>query len=109
MISFSFPWPEREFSPAPEKLARVRDNLKSRRELFRLEAEPVPLKDARLPRNESAATTGHPARDGDCEKIRAGISAAARLVNEGDVLNIDLIQVLWSNDSVRLASSVIKS
>ena len=29
-------------------------------------------------RDESAATAGHPARDGDCEKIRAGNSAAAR-------------------------------
>ena len=32
-------------------------------------------------RAESAATAGHPARDGDCEKIRAGIPAAARRVN----------------------------
>ncbi len=31
-------------------------------------------------RDESAATAGHPVRDGDCEKIRAGISAAARRV-----------------------------
>jgi len=34
-------------------------------------------------RDESAATAGHPARDGDCEKIRAGIPAAARRVNKG--------------------------
>ena len=32
----------------------------------------------RLPR--PAATAGHPAREGDCEKIRAGIPAAARRV-----------------------------
>ena len=31
--------------------------------------------------DESAATAGHPARDGDCEKIRAGNSAAARRVS----------------------------
>jgi len=29
---------------------------------------------------QSAATAGHPARDGDCETIRAGIPAAARRV-----------------------------
>jgi hypothetical protein len=29
-----------------------------------------------------AATTGHPARDGKCEKIRAGIPAAARSVSQ---------------------------
>ena len=34
-------------------------------------------------RAESAAAAGHPARDGDCEKIRAGISAAARRVALG--------------------------
>jgi hypothetical protein len=32
-------------------------------------------------RDESVATAGHLARDGDCEKIRAGIPAAARSVN----------------------------
>ena len=30
-----------------------------------------------------AATAGHPACDGDCEKIRAEISAAARRVSQG--------------------------
>lgn len=30
--------------------------------------------------DESAATAGHPARDGDGEKIRAGIPAAAQCV-----------------------------
>jgi hypothetical protein len=34
-----------------------------------------------LVRAKSAATAGHPARDGDCEKIRAGIPAAVRRVS----------------------------
>ena len=33
-----------------------------------------------------AATVGHPARDGDCEKIRAGIPAAARRVTHDDFM-----------------------
>jgi hypothetical protein len=32
---------------------------------------------------ESAATAGNPARDGECEKIRTGIPAAARRVSVG--------------------------
>ena len=45
-------------------------------------------------RDESPATAGHPARDGDCEKIRAGIPAAARRVNATYFSEVSIIFTL---------------
>lgn len=45
-------------------------------------------------RDESAATAGYLARDGDCEKIRYGISAAARCVSLKSAAKFKLYQIM---------------